>query len=232
MSLPKQTLPIYSLKIPSSGKTVNFRQFTVKEEKAMIQAQESEDIKVITNAVTEIILACVPSLKSLDELALFDIEYIITKIRAKSIGESVDLMMLCDVDSEHKRTPVSIDIDRIEVTFPEGHSKTIPLYNDVGVVMRYPSLKDLNKVETLDGLSTIVSCIDHIYTAEEIFDAKDQSREELVDFVNSLTLPQIEKIEKTFFNTMPVYKYDIHFKCIDCGHEHTKVVKGLANFFA
>lgn len=232
MALPKQVLPIYNLKVPSTGKTVTFRQFTVREEKAMVQAQQSEDMDVITNAVSEIILACVPSIKNINELSLFDIEYIITKIRAKSVGETVELNMICDVDEDHERTPVSIDIDKLEVKFPKGHTNNIKLYDDVGVVMRYPSLKDIKKLQEVDGLETILSCIDHIYTSEEMFEAKDQTREELLSFLNSLTLPQIEKIESSFFRTMPTYTCELEYKCKECGHMHNKVIKGLANFFA
>lgn len=231
MTLPKQVLPIFTLKIPSTGKTVKFRQFTVREEKTMIQAQESEDIEVITNAVKEIILACVPDIKDINELALFDVEYIITKIRAKSVGEHVDLNMICDVDENHKRTPVVIDVEKIEVTFPENHSKKIDLYDDVGIVMKYPTLKHLKNMETFSGMDAIVSCVDYIYTADEMFHSEDHGKEELIEFLNSLTVSQIEKIETKFFDTMPAYKYDMKYMCVECGHVHEKTIKGLANFF-
>lgn len=232
MSLPKQTLPIYSLKIPSSGKTVRFRQFTVREEKAMIQAKESEDMDVILNAVKEVITTCVPEITNIDELALFDIEYIITKIRAKSVGESIELNMLCDIDDSHARIPYAIDLEKLEVTFDPSHSKDIKLYEDVGVVMRYPSHKDIKFFETLTGVELIALFIDYVYNTEEIFYAKDQSKQELLDFLHGLTLKQIQNIENKFFKTMPVYKYDMKYTCKECGHEHYKVIKGLASFFA
>lgn len=231
MALPKPALPIFNLKVPSTGKTVKYRQFTVREEKAMIQAQQSEDLEIILNAVKEIISACVTGIDDVDELALFDIEYLITKIRAKSVGEKIELRLLCDIDETHTPTPVLVDVDRIEVKFPEGHTKTIPLYDDVGVVMKYPNIKTAQNIGNLDGLDLIVSTIDYIYTADEVFHSKDSTKEELLEFLNNLTITQIEKIEQSFLKTMPTYTHTLTYKCKDCGYEHQKTIKGLASFF-
>lgn len=232
MSLPKQVLPIFSLVIPSSGKRVNYRPFTVREEKMLAQAQQSDDIHVITNALKEVIKACVKDVGDVDTLALFDIEYIITKIRAKSVGEYLDLSMPCDADENHQRIPVRINLDQIEVTIPEGHSKNIHLFDDVGVIMKYPSLKDLENFEKADGLEAIMACMDQIYTQDEMFEVKDQTKEEILEFLESLTEKQIQKIEEQFFKTMPVFKYEMDYVCSECGHKHHKVIKGLSNFFA
>ena len=232
MSLPKQTLPIFNAVIPSTKKKVKFRQFTVKEEKILAQAQQSEDLEVITNAIKEVVSSCVEGINDIDDLALFDIEYLMTKIRAKSVGEYVDLSMECEADPKHKRIPLRINLDEIEVTFHKDHSTKIDLYDDVGVVMRYPSLKNLKNFEEADGIDVIINCISHIYTQEEIFDAKEQTKEELSDFLSNLTSKQMNKIEDTFLKTIPTFEKNITYACSECGHTHEKILKGLANFFA
>ena len=130
-----------------------------------------------------------------------------------------------------KTIPVRINLDQIEVTKPEGHSKNIHLFDDVGVIMKYPSLKDLENFEKADGLEAIMACMDQIYTQDEMFEVKDQTKEEILEFLESLTEKQIQKIEEQFFKTMPVFKYEMDYVCSECGHKHHKVIKGLSNFF-
>ncbi|MHB8123667.1 MAG: T4 family baseplate hub assembly chaperone [Desulfuromonadaceae bacterium] len=231
MSLPKPILPIFNLVVPSSGKRVNYRQFTVREEKMLVQAQESDDIHTIATAVKEIIRACVEGV-IIDTLSLFDVEYIVTKIRAKSVGEKIDLRLPCEADPTHEKIPVRVNLDELEVKFPEGHSNKIELWENTGVVMRYPTLDDLQAYETADGVEAIIMCIDYIYTAEEVMYAKDHTKEELVDWLESLTDEHTDRIEQTFLKTMPVLKYDLEYTCPQCGHKHKKYIKGLASFFA
>lgn len=231
MPLPKPQLPIFNLEVPSTGQRVTFRQFTVREEKVLIQAKEHDDINIMKNAIKQIIASCVSGLESVDDLTLFDVEYILTKIRAKSVGEIVELSMPCDADPTHDRINVRINLDTIQVTKPEGHSKTVLLYDDVGVCMRYPSIDDVDKLEGLSEFDAIILCLDYIYTGNEVFLAKEQTREELVEFLESLTQKQVEKIDEVFFRKMPEYKHEFTYKCPKCAHEHSKVVKGLSNFF-
>jgi hypothetical protein len=231
MSLPKQILPIFSLTVPSTQKKVQYRQFTIKEEKIMAQAKESDDLEVIKNAVKEVIKLCVPSV-DVGTLSLFDVEYMITKIRAKSVGERIELNMLCDKDEKHRPIPAVVDLEKVEVKFPEGHSKKIELYQGTGVVMRYPTLNDLDAIEDMDIIDAVVMCIDQIYTTEEVYQAADQTKEELRDYVEGLTEAQFEKIEQTFFRKMPVFEYELQYKCLECGHEHKKMIRGLASFFS
>lgn len=230
--LPKQQLPIFTLVVPSTGKKVKFRQFTVREEKMLIQAQSSDDLGVISNAVKEIITACVDGIKDVEQLALFDVEYIMTKLRAKSVGEAIDLNMPCEIDENHRRIPIRIDLEKVEVTIPKGHNKKVPLYNDVGVVMKYPTLSMLEEFETVDGVESIIMCIDYIYTQEEVFQSAEQTKEELTEFIQGLTKAQFDLIEETFFKTMPKFEYEFVYKCGECGHDHKKVIKGLSNFFS
>ena len=231
MGLPKPQLPIFELTVPSTKQKVKFRQFTVREEKALVQAQQNDDINVITNAVRAIIESCCTNIKDAGALTLFDVEYILTRIRAKSVGESIDLTMPCDADATHNRIPVRVMLEKIEVEFPEGHSKKIDLYDDVGVMMKYPDLDNVAEFDNLDGFDAIIMCIDYIYTAEEVYYSKDQTREELTEFLDDLTQKQVDKIDDVFFNKMPVYKHDIEYTCMECGHVHNKTIKGLSNFF-
>ena len=207
MGLPIQQLPVFTTTIPSTKKKIKFRGFTVREEKALLLAQESEDVDVIIDAVRQIITSCVTDKIDFDKLTIFDIEFLMTQIRAKSVGEVVTITMPCDADKTHDRISVSFDVSKIAVTIPEGHATTIPLYDDVGVVMKYPSVTELAKVEGATGLDQIAMCIDKIYTADEVFTSEDQTREE------------------------PRFEHEISYKCPKCGHEHRKVIRGLPNFF-
>jgi hypothetical protein len=231
MPLPKPQLPIFNLEIPSTEQKVTFRQFTVREEKILIQAKEHDDIVIMKNAIKQIIASCVSGIDSVDDLTLFDVEYILTKIRAKSVGEIVELKMPCDADSTHDGTNVRINLDSIKVTKPAGHSKTVALYDDVGVCMRYPSIDDVDKLEGLPEFDAIILCLEYIYTGDEVFQIKEQTKEDVIDFLESLTQKQLEKIDEVFFRKMPEYKYEFEYKCATCGHEHSKVIKGLSNFF-
>ena len=147
MALPIQNTPVYTIKIPSTKKEIKFRPFLVKEEKALLVAQQSEDTQVMLDTLKEILRNCIKTPIEVDELALFDIEYIFSQIRAKSVGEVVELIVRCDKcpeEDEKARVKLTFDLTKLNVTFPEGHNKKIALFDDVGVVMKYPSLEIMN----------------------------------------------------------------------------------------
>lgn len=231
MALPKQQLAVFTTSIPSTKKKIKFRGFTVREEKTLLLAQESEDVDVVLASVKAIIESCVTDPIDVESLTMFDIEYLMTHIRSKSVGEVIQLRMPCDKDSAHKRTLIGIDVSKIEVIFPEGHQTLIPLYDNVSVQMRYPTLRDIVQLEKSTGLDAVVLCIDKIITADEIFEAKDETKQELMEFVESLTKSQLQKIEDDFFLKMPVFQHQLTYKCSTCGHEHIKMIQGLSNFF-
>jgi hypothetical protein len=231
MTLPKPQHPIFTTKIPSIGQVVKFRGFTVKEEKTLLLAQETKDTAVIVEAIKAILDSCFDGKVKVSELAYFDVEYLISVVRSKSVGEVIELNLPCDVDVGHRRALTSIDISKVTVSTPEGHTKNILLYDDVGVIMRYPTIDEITKFEELDSLVSVAKCIESIYTNDEVFDAKDQTEAELVDFLSSLTAAQLKKIEDGFFKTMPSYEHVVQYKCPECGKEHKKLVKGLASFF-
>ena len=240
MALPMMNTPTYSLVIPSTGEKVRYRPFLVKEEKALLIAQQSEETEVMVESLKQVIGGCVLDKINVEELATFDIEYIFTQIRAKSVGEVVELLFPCDEDhgedQDKAKLKISIDISNLEVEFPEGHSKKIDLFGDVGVVMKYPSFNVMSKLENLDITNVdnifdvIASCIDIIYQGEEIYYAKEQSKEELLDFLYNLTNDQFVKLQQ-FFAKMPKISKTVEYNCPLCGKHHSVTLEGMQSFF-
>lgn len=237
MALPIASTPRYKLTIPSLKKAVTYRPFLVKEEKALMIAQHSDDPDTMITTLKAVIQSCILDPIKVDDLALFDIEYIFTQLRAKSVGENVDLILTCDTCTDDKASvKYTIDLTKIAVNIPENHTKTISLFGDVGVIMKYPSLNVLKKIESLDSndidavFNIICSCIDIVYNSDEMFPTKDQKSEEVSDFVNNLTQEQFQKLQM-FFETMPKLEERVKYSCPVCKKDHDKVIKGLDSFF-
>lgn len=237
MALPMSSTPVYNLEIPSTGKQITFRPFLIKEEKALLIAQQSESAKVMMDTLKKVIADCVRE-KDVDvnQLATFDLEYIFAQLRARSVGEVVDLIVKCDTcEDEKAAVNVKIDISSITVYRSPGHSNKIELFDGVGVVMKYPSMELVDKLsDAADNIDTlfdiVIQSIDYIYTAEEIFYSKDQTQQDILDFLNNLTSDQFEKIQK-FFESMPKLKKDIEYTCPVCNTHHKKVLEGIGSFF-
>lgn len=237
MALPIASTPKYKLTVPSLKKAVTYRPFLVKEEKALMIAQHSDDSDTMIATLKSVIQSCILDPIKVDDLALFDIEYIFTQLRAKSVGETVDLILKCDTCTDDKASvQYTIDLTKIAVNVPKEHNKTIPLFGDVGVIMKYPSLDILKKIESLDGndidavFDIICSCIEFVYNSEEMFASKDQKIEEVRDFVNNLTQEQFQKLQ-LFFETMPKLEEQVKYTCPMCKKDHEKVIRGLDSFF-
>jgi hypothetical protein len=240
MALPMMNTPTYSMVIPSTDANVKFRPFLVKEEKALLIAQQSEDAGVMVNTLKQVIESCVIDKVDVSKLATFDLEYMFTQIRAKSVGESIDLIFPCDVDhgadNEKARVKISIDLTTLVVEKNPEHTARIDLFGDVGVVMKYPTIEIMKKLERLETdnldmiFDVIAGSIDYIYQGEELFYAKEQKHEELVQFLNNLTSEQFLKVQK-FFETMPRIKKEIDYVCPVCSKHHHKVLEGLQSFF-
>ena len=244
MTLPRIAVPKYKLIIPSSGKEVNYRPFLVKEEKILLIAMESDDEIQMTSAIQNIIENCVYDDLDVKNMPMFDIEYIFLQLRAKSKGEVVDLSFECDKCK--KPITAQVDLSKIEITRTEGHNIKIPLSDDVGVIMRYPSMEIqsiINKEDTnVENIfSTISFCIDSIWDKESVYASKDHTKEEINDFLESLPDDSFTKIQK-FFDTVPVLKHEFELKCTSkngkgkkatiCGWKETKTLEGLGSFFA
>ena len=237
MALPMMKAPLYNTIIPSSKKEVKFRPFLVKEEKALLLAQQSEDPKVMINTLKSIIQNCIVDDVDVDKLAIFDYEYLFTQIRAKSVGEIVELMFLCDTCTDEKaKAPVNLDISKFAVEFPEGHSNKIELFDDVGIMMKNPNIDTLEKLEQVnDGdvnaiFDVVADCMESVYTTEEVFNTKDQTKQEVLDFLENLTQEQFKKIEN-FFLTMPKLRQKVEYDCPVCNKHHVKTMEGLESFF-
>lgn len=239
MALPKQQAPVYTLEIPSNKDSLKYRPFLVKEQKALLLAQQSEDPVVMVDTLKQVIKSCAQAPIDLDRLAVFDLEYIFSQIRAKSVGEIVDLFFYCDTcDDEKAKVKISIDITKLQVESFPGHESKILLFGDVGVAMKYPNINVVKKIEKIGDTSTevdlvfdiITECIDYIYDTSEVYYAKEQTKEELSDFINNLTSDQFEKIEN-FFETMPKLQQKVSYRCPVCSKQHDKTLEGLNNFF-
>ena len=200
-------------------------------------AQQSEDPIVMVNTLKDVVKSCVVGEFNAEDLATFDLEYIFTQLRAKSVGETVDLIFPCDVcEDEKARVKISFDITKLKVEKSPEHENKIYLFGDVGVVMKYPTMQVLKKLQNLDTnniddlFKIVAECIDYIYQGNELFYGKEQTQEELLDFINNLTSEQFSKIQK-FFETMPRLKQEVDYNCPVCGRVHHKVMEGLQSFF-
>jgi len=231
MALPKVATPKYSLKLPSNGDTINYRPFLVKEEKILLMAVESEDDRELANAVKTIINNCIESDDvDVQTLPVFDIEYLFLNLRSKSVGETVKLKLKCE-KCEHECL-VGVNLSDVGVIKTEGHDSKIQLTDDIGVVMRYPTFGMLDSPNMKENpLKVVNMCIDKIYDAKTVHEAKDSTDEELSDFVDSLNHLQFEKIQK-FFETMPKMQKVINFKCDSCLNENSVTMEKLQDFFA
>ena len=239
MPLPKINTPTYEMTLPSTGKKIRYRPFLVREEKILIMAMESENMSDITNAIVQILGECILTENvKVEDLATFDIEYLFLNVRARSVGETVDVNITCP-DDEETQVEMTIDLDTIKIQKTRGHKNIIKLDDNLSMKLRYPSLQQFveNNFETVDGssevsqsLSMIASCIDMIYNQEESWEASDYSKKELDDFIGQLNTKQFKEIEK-FFTTMPKLSHEVTITNPNTNVESTVVLEGLSSFF-
>ena len=239
MPLPKISTPTYELELPSTGETIKYRPFLVKEEKLLVIALESEDIKQITTAIKTVIKNCIITKNiKVESLPTFDIEYLFLNIRGKSVGEELDVNIICPDDGE-TQVPVKINLDDIKVQKNEEHSNRIKLDDSIMMEMKYPSLDqfiknnfDFRDKNAMDqSFELIASCIDKIFTEEEVWTTSDVTKKEMNDFLESMNSSQFKDIEK-FFETMPKLSHKIKVKNPVTEVESEVVLEGLASFFA
>ena len=239
MPLPKIATPVYELELPSTGKTIEYRPFLVKEEKVLVIALESEDTKQITTAIKNVIKNCIKTKGiKVEELPTLDIEYLFLNIRGKSVGEEIEVNVTCPDDGE-TQVPVTINLDDIEVQKNEEHSNRIKVDDSIMMEMKYPSLDqfiknnfDFNDKNAMDqSFELIATCIDKIFTEDEVWAVEDCSKKEIVDFLEQMNSSQFKEIEK-FFETMPKLSHSITVKNPKTKKENVVVIEGLAGFFA
>ena len=245
MALPKIDVPTYETKLISSGKIVKYRPFLVKEQKLFLMAAQSTDEKETVDVVKQVLNNCILSDIDVDDLPTFDLEHLFMQLRARSVGEVVNLKYNCnntvkDDKGEEKTcgSLVKFDLNILDIKpiIDEKHSSKIEISDKLGIVMKYPTLsliKDVGNLANEDVdtvLNVIISCIDYIYDAEQMYYAKDSTKEELLEFIENLQQEDMEKIQ-VFFTTMPKIAKELDFKCKKCGYEETITVQGIQNFF-
>jgi len=236
MPLPKIVTPSYELTLPSNGKKISYRPFLVKEEKILILAIESSSLKQISRAIKDILKNCILTKGvKVDQLPTFDIEYLFLNIRARSIGESIELVVTCPDDNETK-VNTTIYIDEIEVKTNDEHNTDIKIDDTYTMRMKYPSLDEfIDENFNFDGQSDnsfeiIASCIDMVFSEEEAWEAKDCTKKELTEFVEQMNSAQFKEIEQ-FFDTMPQLSHDIEVQNPKTKVKSTVKLEGLASFF-
>ena len=239
MPLPKIATPTYELELPSTEQTVRYRPFLVKEEKLLVLALETEDTKQITNAIKSVLKSCVLTKGvKVETLPTFDIEYLFLNIRGKSVGEELEVKVICP-DDEKTEVPITIDLDEVKVQKSEGHDKQLKLDDKLMMEMKYPSLEqfiknnfDFNDANQMEqSFDLIGSCIDKIYSEDEVWATADCTKKEVKEFLESMNSSQFKDIEK-FFETMPKLSHTIKVNNPKTKVESEVVLEGLASFFA
>jgi hypothetical protein len=237
--LPKIDVPTYELKLISQKKPIRFRPFLVKEQKLLMMAQENvdSDKEYLLNTVKQVINNCALTELDVEELPMFDIEYLFLNLRARSMGEMVKVNYKCVNKIEEKECGNVIGFDlnilNVKPTISKQHSNRIEIDQNLGLLMKYPNLKtfkeiDMNNEDSV--LRVIFSCIESIYDPETLYHTKDIEAKELEEFVDSLPTTVVEKI-KMFFDTMPKIEHNIHFHCNKCNYEEDIKIEGLNSFF-
>lgn len=235
MTLPKlNNTPKYSIVIPSSQKSVRFRPYLVKEEKILMLAMESKDQKQILNTVVDTIVSCVEDPVDRNSLTSFDVEYLFTQIRSKSVGESTTVGVKCGSCGETNE--VKIKLDSIKVDVPKVSDK-IDLDSNVSLKMRWPSYNNIvdtvdfdNRSATQQTFEMIIQCIDSVLTENEVIKMNEVSKEEAMAFIESFSSEQFAKI-RNYVEKMPQMKHSVKFECKSCKHKNDITLKGMNDFF-
>ena len=235
MALPKVNTPTYELVVPSTDEKVKFRPFLVKEEKILLIAMEAQEQSGILNAVKDIVKSCTFDKFDVNRAPIFDIEYIFLNIRAKSVGEVSTVNLRCPDDNE-TFVQTEIDLTTVDVQITEGHTNKIELTDEMGMILQYPTLDSFTDSTTVinasNMLDVIASCVSQIYDkkGEDVYDAKDSTKQEIVDFLESLNSKQFLEIQK-FFDTMPKLTHTVNIENPETKVKSDITLTGLNDFF-
>ena len=247
MALPKVSTPTYELKIPSTGKKVSYRPFLVKEEKTLLTAMESGDQSTMTRAMQDIITSCTEGEVKVKDLAPFDLEYFFLQLRGRSIGEVLTIrtprpsnfVSCCEEAAEEDICEFSINIDKITVDTTKVKSPEIQITDDIGLKLLFPQIETVQKysggvegedIKSENIFKLIIECIDYIWDGEEIYKAKDSTKKELNEFLDSLSSGQFIKV-KEFFESMPRLSHDVDWTCPKCEKSKRLTLTGIDSFF-
>ena len=233
MALPQLNTATYELELPSTGKTIKYRPFLVKEQKILMLAQESKDDKQIERAFSDIISSCTFEKLNPYELPLFDVEYIFLKLRGKSVGEKITINVLCP-DDEKTRVDIDIDLKDVGVLMSDDHTNEIELTKDIKIIMKYPTLSDMagfsGKGEVLSIFEMIKNCVQEIHSGKEIYNSIDISSKELDEFIGNMSTQNFEELGK-FFETMPKLQHVIKVKNPKTKKTREITIEGMQSFF-
>ena len=236
MALPKLDVPIYEMTVPSTDEKIKYRPFLIKEEKILLIAMESGANEDVIQAVKQIVSECTFNKLKLGNMPMFDVEYIFLQIRSKSVGEVSKLKILCRDDGETYAN-VEVDLTEIEVQVNDDHTNKIELTDEMGVMMKYPtidsfSVAGISDITAENMLDVIVACIDKIYDkkGEEVYDSKDSSKKELMDFVEGMNTTQFQDVQ-AFFDSMPKLRHEITVVNPKTKVKNVVALSGLNDFF-
>jgi hypothetical protein len=243
MALPKLDVPVYSVNLISTGKPVRFRPFLVKEQKLFLMAASSEDEKEVVGVIRQVLKNCVLDEIDIDNLPTFDLEFLFMHLRARSVEEVVNLRYKCnnlvkDEDDKDKKCDglVEFDLNLLEIqpTKNPDHKDKIQITENLGISFKYPTFEMIQRYDNVNENEVVtkilIDCIDFIYDKDNIYYAKDSTKEELEEFIDNLQQKDLDKF-KLFFDTMPEIKKDLHFQCPKCKYEEDITLKGMQNFF-
>lgn len=235
MALPKLESPKYEIKLPSLNRKIAYRPFLVKEEKILLVAMESQDQGQIVSSMKDLIRACTFDKVNPDELPIFELEYLFLKIRSKSVGEVVKLNFKCE--SCEKHNPQDVNLDEVQLETSQVNNK-IKLNDKVGVVLRWPRVDTILELSMMSEekqkesiIDVVLGCIVSIFDDKKVYPVEDQSREELIQFIESLSQAQFKMIQD-YLEQMPKLSHTVKYECIHCKTENTFTIKGLQNFFS
>jgi len=239
MALPIINQIVYTLKLPSNGQTIEFTPYTVKQEKNLLLAQESNNQQQTNNQIRRLIKECIITEGvNVDKLPVFDIELIFLNLRCKSVGEKAHLALTCPVEGCGHQNKVDIDLSAVTLSNPvatkEEYDIIVSEEQGIGVRVRYPTFIDIvniNKdIDNSVAYDLMINCITHIYTADEMFDCTKENTKEVEDFVGSLVSSQYKPVVE-FFDKLPTITLENKFTCEKCQHEYSDTIEGVSNFF-
>ena len=233
MALPRVNTPDYTLELPSTGKTIKYRPFLVKEQKILMMAQDTKDETQLADAMGTLVSSCTYGTLDASTSPLFDIEYVFLKIRSKSVGSKVDLMVVCQ-DDEKTQAKVSLDLDDINVTMTDDHINEVQINDKVKVVFRYPILSDLkglveNPTDVERVFHVLNRCINEIHFGDDVYQRSDMTEKDIDEFVDQLTTEQFERLSD-FFNSMPKLRHAIKVTNPKTKVKSEVVLEGLESF--
>ena len=233
MALPRVNTPDYTLELPSTGEKIKYRPFLVKEQKILMMAQDTKDETQLADAMGTLVSSCTYGTLDASTSPLFDIEYVFLKIRSKSVGSKVDLMVVCP-DDEKTQAKVSLDLDDINVTMTDDHINEVQINDKVKVVFRYPILSDLkglveNPTDVERVFHVLNRCINEIHFGDDVYQRSDMTEKDIDEFVDQLTTEQFERLSD-FFNSMPKLRHAIKVKNPKTKVKSEVVLEGLESF--